>query len=127
MIDQQRFVERMLESENLTDELEDDDANWLLNWGTGQIGEVTKEAADIDAATEIVNALMQFMRLLNRIGGNPAAVSPGIIPELLKHHSAVFGTAHAPDENETRQVSESLLAMTSRQAMEFIINWAGNH
>jgi hypothetical protein len=127
MIDQQLFVERMLESENLTDELEDDDANWLLNWGIGQIGHVIEVKQDLEAAAERVNALMQFMRLLNRIGGNPASISPGVIPELLERHSAAFGASYSPSEIKCQQVVETLPAMTSRQAMEFIINWASNH
>lgn len=127
MIDQQRFIERMLESENLTDELDDEDASWLLNWGIGQIGELIKYAADIDAASDIVNALMQFMRLLNRIGGNPAANSSRMLPELLERHSAAFGSSYTPSEMDYRQIIEKLSAMTSRQAMEFIINWTQNH
>jgi hypothetical protein len=127
MIDQQRFVERMLESENLTDDLEDDDANWLLNWGIGQIGNVIEVKQDLEAAAERVNALMQFMRLLNRIGGNPASISPKVIPELLERHSAAFGSSCTPSDMECQQFVETLPVMTSRQAMEFIINWVGHH
>jgi hypothetical protein len=123
MIDQQPFVDRMLESENLTDELEDEDADWLLNWGIGQIGEAIKAAADMDAASEKVNALMQFMRLLNRLGGNPTSAS-SVIPELLEIHSAVFGASPSPGEMERRRAVETLSTMTSRQAMEFIVHWA---
>ena len=123
MIDQQPFVDRMLESENLTDELEDEDADWLLNWGIGQIGEAIKAAADMDAASEKVNALMQFMRLLNRLGGNPTFAST-IFPKLLEMRSAVFGASPSLSEMESRQVVETLSTMTSRQAMEFIVHWA---
>ena len=108
MIDQQPFVDRMLESENLTDELEDEDADWLLNWGIGQIGEAIKGAANMDAASEKVNALMQFMRLLNRLGGNPTSAS-SVFPELLEMHSVVFGASHSPGEMECRQVVETTI------------------
>jgi len=127
MTETRQFVDRLLESENLTDELEDDDANWLLNWGIAQIEIVVEGQPDPEAAAKKVNALMRFMRLLNRIGGKPASFSSGRIPELLEGHSAAFGSSRAPSEADCRQVVDSLPAMTPRQAIEFLIKWTGSH
>ena len=44
------FIERILETENLTDELEDADARWLLDWGIQNLDEVLSSTQDEETA-----------------------------------------------------------------------------
>jgi hypothetical protein len=39
-MDKTIFKDRILETKNLTDELEDADADWLLNWGINVLDQV---------------------------------------------------------------------------------------
>ncbi len=75
-MNKERFKERILETENLTDELEDDDANWLIDWGIARLDTVLQGAADEETAGNRVNALMAVMRKINRIAGSYARQSP---------------------------------------------------
>src|SRR5450631_495885 len=68
-MDPQRAKERILENENLTDNLDDEAADWLLNWGIGHLNGLVGSIQDEDSAGEKINALMAVMRQLNRIGG----------------------------------------------------------
>jgi len=72
-MDKKPFVERMLEVENLTDELEDREAKRLLHWGIGKLDGVLQNASDADDAGARVNRLMAVMRKINRIAGGCAA------------------------------------------------------
>jgi hypothetical protein len=101
-MDTERFVERILETENLTDELEDADANWLLDWGIGRLDRVLRGAEDVETAGTRVNALMAVMRKINRIMGSYADKSPQRLAEDLADlhglFNAAFGPADAPPE-----------------------------
>src|SRR5690349_24926526 len=72
-MDEQREIERITETENLTDGLEDHDANWLLNWGIGHVRDLIQGVKDDDAAGDKVHALMAVMRKLNQIEADRAA------------------------------------------------------
>ncbi len=82
-MDLQIFVDRLLETENLTDALDDAEADWLLNWGVGQVARVTQGCADEDQAGEKVNALMSFMRRANRLAARKASRTPQALQEEL--------------------------------------------
>jgi hypothetical protein len=51
-MDRQTAIDRITETENLTDGLEDDDANWLLDWGIARVDGLVTGIADEDAAGE---------------------------------------------------------------------------
>jgi hypothetical protein len=51
-MDRQTASERITETENLTDGLEDDDANWLLDWGIARVDRLLAGITDEDADTE---------------------------------------------------------------------------
>lgn len=108
-LDKERFIERMLETENLTDELEDADASWLLDWGIGKLDEVLQGSGEEDtdantaaaaaaaeaavAAGSRVNALMAVMRKINRIVGSYADKSPQALARDLRGLYGLFDTA----------------------------------
>jgi hypothetical protein len=126
-MDEKIFVERILENENLTSNLVDDDANWLLNWGTSQVKGLVQGIGDVDVAGEKVNALMAVMRKMNRMVGEGDWPSVDeLVPELeaLAELSAqAFGTPQNMSTTEWEAVANRLVQMTPPQALQFLVEW----
>ncbi len=95
-MDKERFTERILETENLTDELEDADANWLLDWGIARLDAVLLGVKDEETAGNRVNALMAVMRKINRITGSYTSQSPQALAEDLAALHDLFAAAFGP-------------------------------
>jgi hypothetical protein len=88
-MDPQAAIDRILETENLTDGLEDNDANWLLDWGINSLPALIGEMEDEDAAGTKVNDLMSVMRKINqntadRETADPQEIEPPSQP-FLRH------------------------------------------
>ena len=124
MFDRQNFVDRMLETENLTDELEDEPAKWLINWGVEQIDIVTDGIDDEELASEQVGNLMRFMRRLNRIAGNMDSLTAEDLRELLDRHTSAFGASRTASEEEMTATAGRLSSMSPFEVLEFLITWA---
>ena len=94
-MDRQTAIDRITETENLTDGLEDDDANWLLDWGIAHVDGLVTGIKDEDAAGEKLNQLMSVMRTLNQIAADRAAKPPdalaGDIRTFLERYQQAFG------------------------------------
>ena len=125
-MEKERFVERMLETENLTDELEDEDANWLLNWGIQRLDEVIEAIEDEEVAGSRVNALMAVVRKINRIAGSytrkDAQALASDLAELDQLFSAAF-LSDSPSGSEKitadqEAAAAALAQMPTRQALE---------
>jgi len=121
MIDPQNFIDRMLEVENLTDSLEDEEADYLLNWGVTKLKEQLVGFEDTEAVGEYTNDLMGFMRTLNQTIGN----LENILPEDLVELDARRQRANLPEQGLTATAysdSAALLkTMTPRQALEYLL------
>ena len=124
MFDRQNFVDRMLETENLTDELEDEPAKWLINWGVEKIDIVTDGIDDEELASEQVGNLMRFMRRLNRIAGNMDSLTAEDLRELLDRHTSAFGASRTASEEEMTETAGRLSSMSPFEVLEFLITWA---
>lgn len=126
-MDQQRAKERILETENLTDALEDEDADWLLNWGIAHIPDVLKDTHDEEAAGEKVNALMAVMRELNTITADRAAQgAPALaekIQKLTEAHRQAFGHAPQVTPEAAKQVASTLAEKSPHEALETLIDF----
>jgi hypothetical protein len=98
-MDRQTAIDRITETENLTDGLEDDDANWLLDWGIAQVDGLVTGIKDEDAAGEKLNQLMSVMRTLNQIAADRAAKAPdalaGDIRTFIERYQQAFGAPKA--------------------------------
>jgi outer membrane biosynthesis protein TonB len=98
-MDRQTAIDRITETENLTDGLEDDDASWLLDWGIAHVDGLVTGVEDEDAAGEKLNQLMSVMRTLNQIASERAAESPDAlatdIRTFLERYQQAFG---APED-----------------------------
>lgn len=122
-IDRQLFVDRILESENLTDQLEDDEADTLLNWGISQIDNLLEDVHDEEAAGEKINQLMHVMRGLNSLAGNPSRASQEAIADLLNRYSKMVGRSVGVEEDERRSVAKNVSEMQPGEAIQHLKEW----
>ena len=136
-MDTQPFKERMLEIENLTDELEDSEANWLLNWGAAQLDWVLHGVKDQETAGQKANALYAVMRKINRMmaytqGSAPGANQTRKLPEELAADfmalAELTGDAycHKPKQTlvEAQSAAAHLPGLKPSIAIEFLARWA---
>jgi len=121
------YVERLLETENLTDELEDQDANWLLEWGIARLDRALEGATDEETAGSRVNALMAVMRKINRVAGSRTERTPEDLAEdltaLTGLFEAAFGSARRRAPSEAEAAAARLPGLPTRQALELLIGW----
>ena len=131
-MEKRRFVERILETENLTDQLEDAEANLLLEWGTAQLDGILQGIEDEEAAGARVNALMAVMRKINRIlGSREDTAAEDLEADLLALSgllTSAFGITdsrkvNALDKVEINRAVEQLPGLPARQALEFLMGW----
>lgn len=82
-MNEQAAVDRIMETENLTDALEDNDARWLMEWGIKCLHNLIETAQDDQEANIKVNALMAVMRKINQIAAGSRDKSPQELAEEL--------------------------------------------
>jgi len=121
MTEPQNFITRMLGVENLTDALEDEDADYLLQWGTAQLKESLGKIDDESAAGEFTNNLMAFMRKLNQISGDPEDTQPDDLAKLADYSQRVFGPGKDFSSDFLNNLADNIKRMTPRQAIEFLL------
>src|SRR5581483_5867011 len=125
-MDEAQAKERMLEVENLTDALEDDDANWLLDWGTSHVGPLIKGISDDDQAGEKVNQLMGVMRSVNRITGDRNAAPPdelaGDVRDLVEKYNAAFSTKVNLSDEQIKALVGRIATLGERDAMQALLS-----
>lgn len=119
----ERFIERLLETENLTDNLEDDEANLLIDWGVARVTELVQGIGDEQVAGEKVTAIMRFMRTINTLAPSPEEISAEGLLGLLERHTRAFGASRTADETECQSTAERLSAMSVAEAVQFLLEW----
>jgi len=126
-MDKQLYIDRMLESENLTDELQDADARWLLDWGIGQLDGVLQAVSAEDEADERVTAWMGALRKINRMLGARADSSPEDLADgclaLAEAAARAFGREANRSQAECAAAAAQVPEGTTRQALEFLTGW----
>ena len=122
-MDRQPYVDRLLESENLTDRLEDEEANHLLDWGIAHIDGLINGAAGAEEAGDKVNRLMAVMRGLNSLAGDPQRVTSEALVDLLGRYNQLAGGAAQADESEIRSLLERVSKAASGEALAHLIEW----
>ena len=121
MVDQQNFIDRMLEVENLTDELEDEDAEFFLKWGVEQLKQTLSSVDDAEAAGEYSNNLMGFMRTVNQVAGDLENIQPEDLAPLAEFRQKAFGPGQVLAVETIEDIAGRIKAMTPRQAIEYLI------
>ena len=118
-----RFSDRLLETENLTDNLQDNEANILIDWGINQIEPLVRDLDDEEIAGDKVNALMRFMRGINGLVGSLVDISPEGLQDLVERYAQVFGEAHKAEQAEYEAVAASVANMQPQDAVQFLLEW----
>ena len=121
-MDRQLFIDRLLESENLTDNLEDEAANTLIKWGISQIDHLIKDK-DEETAGAKVNQLMSLMRAVNSVAGDPSAASLAPLFRLLNRFAQTFDKDHPISENERSTVAKEISSMQPKDAVDYLLKW----
>ena len=121
MVEPQNFIDRMLEVENLTDALEDDDADYLLNWGVEQLKGSLSRIEDMEAAGEYANNLMGFMRTLNQIAGDLENIQPESLVQLEERRQKALGSEQGQAADSIEVASTRLKMLTPHQALEYLL------
>ncbi len=124
-MDKERYIEQMLETENLTDALEDDDASWLLNWGASKLDEILQGVTNSETAGSRAGALMAVMRKMNTIVGNYSEKDPQALAQDL---ASLQGLYMAAFPSKTRPLARPdfteaavrLSQLSTRQALEYL-------
>jgi hypothetical protein len=124
MIDPQIFIDRMLEVENLTNALEDEEAKFLLDWGIARLKEKLSRIDNNEAAGEYTNNLLGYMRAVNRIAGNLENVRPESLAELAELRKIAAGTDQEVATKDLEAAASRLKVMTPRQALEILLQEA---
>ena len=122
-MDRQVFIDRTLETENLTGNLEDEDADTLINWGIAQVNPLIEGIDDEETAAERIDHLMHLMRQINRIAGNPSSVSREEINKFIKQYAKTFGKDHHVSEEERQALAKKISSMSSSEAMNYLLEW----
>lgn len=126
-MDKQRFIDRILETENLTDELEDSEAQWLLDWGIAALDPLLEGLEDAEIAGTKVNALMAVMRKLNHLVGRRDGRTR---EEIATDFADLDGLAREIDpgrSNATPQdcldAAQALAGLDARSGLEYAARW----
>jgi hypothetical protein len=124
-MDKQAAIDRILETENLTDGLEDEDAKWLLDWGVNYVPALIGKLSDEDAAGAKVNQLMAVMRKINQIVADRQDAAAEDLAEaitgLAEAYAQAFGSARPLASEAALNMAASLSAKTARQAIQALI------
>lgn len=117
----ERAIERMLETENLTASLQDDDARWLLDWGIAQVRQLLKDVTDGDIADEMTYNLMSAMRTASRIAAEPTAVTTDNVHSFLENFNKAFGRSTALSPDAEQRIVASLSSKTVAEVIQLLI------
>ncbi|MCE1254311.1 MAG: hypothetical protein LWX83_12285 [Anaerolineae bacterium] len=126
----EQLVERLLETENLTDELEDSEANLLIGWAIKQIDFILAESGNENEIRSRVNNLTDVMRKINRLVSQRSHISnldwKNNLAELNSLFTGMYVRAdargHQPDAdfNKSREILPSL---TANELLSFLLKW----
>ncbi len=126
-MDLQILIDRILETENLTDNLEDPEASRLLDWGVSHLPEAVQDAASQRAANARANHLMAVIRTVNQLVGNRAYLAPEELDSGLKEIGERFQRAFgrvipAADPTRRQEIVGQLPQLTSPQAVDLMLD-----
>ena len=128
-MDEQVFIDRILEAENLTDNLEDETASLLLKWGVSRARAAVPAQPDEDQAGEWVNALMKVMRRINHIIGDAGSAAVEDIQADLEQVLELYQPLDAAAKDVTsapaglEAVAATIAQAPPQQGLLALLNW----
>ncbi len=124
-MNEQAAIDRILETENLTDGLEDDDANWLIDWGIERVRPLIAGIEDDEAAGEKVSQLMAVRRRLNQITADREVKSAeelaADVDQFLVAYDAAFGRTRSLGSGEALSACASIKTMLPLDTLQHLI------
>lgn len=128
IVDPKPYIERMLEIENLTDELEDRQARQLLEWGTAQLNRLLQSYTEPDLAGEKANALYAVLRKINRLHGARADKEPAALVSdlaaLAELAAGAYGVSPRQTPADCETAAARLPALEADPALALLTAWA---
>lgn len=121
MADPQNFIDRMLEVENLTDALEDEEADFLVNWGIAKLKGSLAKINDYEEAGEYTNDLMAFIRTVNQIAGDLENIQPEKLAQLAERRINALEPGDAVGMVTCSEAAAQLATMSTHQALEYLL------
>lgn len=125
-MDRQVVIDRINEVANLTDGLEDEEADWLINWGISQAISLVSAIPEEEMAGNKLNEVMEVMRRLNHITSDRTAKKPEALEsdiqalELL--YNQAFGTTQQILHETTAVLAEALREKSPLEAIQLLLN-----
>jgi hypothetical protein len=126
-MEEQAAIDRILEAENLTDGLEDKEADWLLDWGIKRLPGLIGGITDDEATGARVNELMAVMRKINQIiaGRDSKTVGELVadIQDLAERYERAFGSVRKASPDDYTKLAAQITEQSSIDAMQTLIEW----
>jgi len=123
-MDEDFFIGRLLETENLTDNLEDGDANVLINWAVKNVGAII---ANPLTAGERANGLMAMLRKINHLIPDLGIKSPqelsNALSDLAKTVEGTFERMPPTGAGDLQSLVDRLRPATTSEAIEILLEW----
>jgi len=123
-MDEDFFIGRLLETENLTDNLEDGDANVLINWAVKHVGSII---ANPLTAGERANGLMAVLRKINHLIPDLGIKSPqelsNALSDLAKTVERAFEWMPPAGAGDLQSLVDRLRPATTSEAIEILLEW----
>jgi hypothetical protein len=117
----QLAIDRITETENLTDNLDDDTADWLIKWGIEQAHKIIGKSQDKEVADVTINRIMAVMRKLNKIAGNIQSVSPDELRVFAESHASAFGTTVNFSDDQYTRLADEIRKLSPLDAIKTLI------
>lgn len=126
-MNEKTVIDRITETENLTDGLEDEDANWLIDWGISHACMLIQNLEDDETANTKLIELMAVMRRINQITADRNAKPGEALAEdiclLAEDYVRAFGQAQIMSIEVYQNVAAQLPGKSAREVMQSLINW----
>ncbi len=121
-------VARITETENLTGDLTDADARWLIDWGVAHLDALVLGSPDATYADYRLTQLMAVMRALGGIGGTAAERPPALLVGDLRgffaRYALAFGQPNRVREADLAPLAARIRSLAPGAAMQTLLSTA---
>ena len=125
-------VDVILATENLTDRLEPQDGQWLLDWAISQTGKLIDGLYNEQVALGKLNALIAVVRKLNQIVGSRTTKTPDALAADVRIFAMMYANAYSRSfrslsAESLNRVAGNLSTLSARESLENLIAFAQSH
>ncbi len=124
-MDRSVAVARITETENLTSDLTDADAQWVIDWGVAQLDVLVLGSRDEASAGYKLNQLMAVMRALGSIGGTYAERPPtlliGDLRGFFARYALAFGQPNRVREADLAPLAARIVPLAPQAVLQVLL------